>query len=432
MNDVLPEPEAALSLTRHRPFVAFWCLRVCTSLAFQIVAVAVGWQVYAVTGSTLALGLVGLAQFLPMLVLTLPAGHIADQIDRRRIMRLCQCFEALAGLLLLVTTATGVSPPWLIYVAVVMVGAARSFEQPATVSLLPAVVPRAKLQQATALTSSAGQTASILGPALGGVLYALSPVAAFAAIVVLFGLAIVCTTLIRIEHAPARREPLTLNNLFAGLSFIGTRPILLGTITLDLVAVLLGGAVALMPVFASEILHTGPWGLGLLRAAPAVGALVMSLVIARFPMRHRVGRKMFLAVGCFGAATILFGLSRSLPLSVLALVILGAADVVSVVIRSALVQFATPDHMRGRVNAMNWLFVGASNQLGEFESGVTATLFGTVPAVVIGGIGSIVVTLLWMRLFPAMRDVDSLEALTPENQPKVQAQPAATAAAAPR
>lgn len=399
-------------LLRNRSFLLFWVVRVSSSLAFQIIAVSVGWQVYSLTNSTFALGMVGLAQFVPQMILTLPAGHIADQYDRRHIMRACQIVEALAAIALAATALAGHTPPWLIFLAVAAVGGARAFENPSTSSLLPGLVPTSQLQQAISLTSSAGQTAMILGPAMGGILYALGAGLAYSVITALFLLAALATTLIRLDHTPPRREPLTLTNAFAGIGFIRTRPILLGVITLDLFAVLLGGAVALLPVYAKEILHTGPWGLGLLRSSPAIGALTMSLLLARFPLRHRAGLKMFLAVGIFGAATVVFGLSTWLPLSVAALIVLGAADVVSVVIRSALVQFATPDHMRGRVNAMNMLFIGASNQLGEFESGVTAALLGTVPAVVLGGLGSIVVVLLWMRLFPALRRVNNLEALS--------------------
>ncbi|AWV23711.1 Macrolide-efflux protein [Roseomonas mucosa] len=406
------QAEAASPLLRNRSFLLFWVTRVSSALAFQVIAVSVGWQVYALTGSTFALGMVGLAQFVPQMILTLPAGHIADQYDRRHIMRACQLAEALAGLTLAATALAGHTPTWLVFVAVAAVGAARAFESPATTSLLPGLVPSSQLQQAISLTSSAMQTAMILGPALGGLLYALGAGLAYSIVTALFLTAALATTLIRLDHTPPRREPLTLANAFAGIGFIRTRPILLGVITLDLFAVLLGGAVALLPVYAKEILHTGPWGLGLLRSSPAIGALAMSLLLARFPMRHHAGLKMFGAVGVFGLATVVFGLSTWLPLSVAALVVLGAADVVSVVIRSALVQFATPDHMRGRVNAMNMLFIGASNQLGEFESGVTAALLGTVPAVVLGGIGSIVIVLLWMRVFPALRRVDNLEALS--------------------
>lgn len=371
-------------------------------------AVAVGWRVYELTGSAFDLGLVGLSQFLPIVVLTLAAGHAADRYDRRRIVQACQAIECAAALVLASGTAAG----WLgvpgIFATVAVIGGARAFEAPTLSALMPGLVERAQLPQASAFSASANQTATIIGPAAGGFLYALAATAPFACVAGLYALAVMAVALIRVERAIAVPEPASLRSVFLGLAFIGNNKAILGAISLDLFAVLLGGATALLPIFARDILHTGSWGLGMLRASPAVGALAMSVLIAHRPLRHRAGRRMFGAVVVFGLATIVFGLSHSLWLSMAALCVLGAADVISVVVRYALVQSNTPDAMRGRVSAVNTLFIGTSNQLGEFESGTTAALFGTVPAVLLGGIGTIAVALLWMRLFPALRDVDRL------------------------
>jgi MFS family permease len=396
------------SVLRHPPFVFFWCARVLSSFAYQMNAVAIGWLVYALTGSAFDLGLVGLAQFLPILLLTLAAGHVADQYDRRRIVQICQAIECAAAILL----ACGVTFGWLsagvIFAIVAVIGAARAFEAPTLAALMPGLVSPAQLPQASAYAASASQTATILGPAAGGLLYALGATVPFACVAGLYALAILAMAFVQLARAVPKREPVSLRSVFMGLAFIRSNPAILGAISLDLFAVLLGGATALLPIFARDILHTGSWGLGLLRAAPAVGALAMSVLLARRPIRKRAGRVMFAAVAVFGVATIVFALSHSIWLSLAALALLGAADVVSVVIRFSLVQANTPDGMRGRVSAVNMLFVGTSNQLGEFESGMTAALFGTVPAVLIGGIGTIGVALLWMRLFPALRDVDTL------------------------
>ena len=397
------------ALLRHTPFQRYFLGRVFSNFSRQIVAVAIGWQVYELTGSALALGMVGLIQFLPTAVLTFIAGHAADRYDRKRVVQICQWVEALtAGVL-----AWGSFEGWLtvthIYVASVVFGITASFERPAAAALVPAVVPPGGLQQGTALSSGAMQLASIAGPALGGFVYAASPGAPYAATAVFWLLAGVLNGSIKLDRPARTPEVPTLNSLFAGVRFVRDNPAVLGTISLDLFAVLLGGATALLPIFASDILHTGPLGLGVLRAAPAVGALLMTVYLARHQIQRRVGMRMFQAVIVFGVATIVFALSRDLWLSVAALSIMGAADTISVVIRLSLVQLVTPDDMRGRVGAVNFLFINASNQLGEFESGVTAALFGTVPAALIGGVGTIVVALLWMRLFPTLRDVEKLE-----------------------
>ncbi len=396
-------------LLHHRPFVLFWFARVFSAIAFQVSAVAVGWQIYALTGSAFNLGMVGLVQFLPMVILTFIVGHIADRYDRRAIIGTCQAVEGCATALLAVGSFTGWLHPAGIFTAVAIVGAARSFEHPTMSALLPGLIPAPLLPKAAALASSAHQTATIVGPALGGLLYAAGPTLPYAAAAALFLSAGMLSALIKLERTTPCPEPLSLNSLFSGIAFIRSRPAILGAISLDLFAVLLGGATALLPIYARDILHTGPWGLGMLRSSPAVGALCMSFVLARRPLESRIGQVMFAAVSVFGMATMIFAVSSSLILSLGALCILGAADVISVVIRMTLVQLATPDPMRGRVSAINSLFIGTSNQFGEFESGVTAALFGTVPAVMIGGIGTVAVALIWMRLFPELRNVDSFE-----------------------
>jgi MFS family permease len=396
-------------MLRHKPFAFFWFARGFTSIAFQIQGVAVGWQVYALTGSPFYLGLVGLAQFLPMFLLTLAVGHVADRYDRRIIVRLCQIVEGLAAAALAYGSFSGWQSKESILAVVFIAGAARAFEGPTMQALVPGLVPGPFIPRAVAWSASAHQTATILGPALGGLLYMAGPTAAYATASILFLTASSFVALIRIERTPPNREPVSLQSLFAGIVFIRNQPVILAAISLDLFAVLLGGATALLPVYARDILVTGPWGLGLLRSAPAVGALAMSIFLARTTIERRIGRIMFGAVVIFGAATIVFALSTSFVLSLGALVVLGAADVISVVIRSSLVQIKTPDEMRGRVSAVNSMFIGTSNQLGEFESGLTAALFGVVPAVLIGGVGTLIVVIIWMRLFPQLVKIDSLK-----------------------
>lgn len=382
-----------------------------SAISLQIVSVAVGWQVYALTHSTFQLGMVGLAQFLPVISLALIAGHTADRYDRRTVARACQTVEAAVTALLALGSATGRLDTPRILAAVAVLGGARAFEYPAMAALLPGLVAETRFPRAAAASASAIQAAIVVGPALGGLLYAAGATVPYACAAILFLAASLFAASIRRPPAAAAKVPSDLRSVFQGVAFIRRHPPILGSISLDLFAVLLGGATALLPVYARDILHIGPWGLGTLRAAPAVGALAMSLVLARRPLQRRVGRTMFAAVMVFGLATIVFAFSTSLLLSLAVLVVLGAADVVSVVIRSSLVQLGTPDAMRGRVSAVNWMFIGTSNQLGEFESGVTAALLGTVPAVALGGVGTIAVALLWMRLFPGLRQVDSLESV---------------------
>jgi MFS family permease len=373
-----------------------------------MLAVAVGWQVYELTNDPLALGLVGLAQFIPAILLLLIAGHVADRYDRRRVTTLAQIIEALAAALLAFGTAGGFMTRELILAAVFLFAIGRTFEAPTMQALVPALVPPPLLARAVAGTSSATQAAIITGPALGGFLYVVSPILTYGLCAFLFLLGSVLIHFLPVRSQQVDRRPASLGDFFAGISFIRRNPVVLGAISLDLFAVLLGGALALLPIFARDILHTGPWGLGLLRAAPAIGALAISVVLTRRAPRRHVGRIMFTAVAGYGIATIVFALSTSFALSAAALVVLGAVDMVSVVIRQTLVQLETPDTMRGRVSAVNSLFVGTSNQLGDFRAGTMAAVFGTVPAVLIGGIGTLLVVAVSLKIFPALRRIENL------------------------
>ena len=397
-----------LLLRRHKPFIAFWLARVFTASGFQMLTVAIGWHLYQLTGNVLDLGLVGLAEFLPRLLFMLHAGHVADRFERRKIAAACQSLQALVALALLIGSTSDSISRELIFVLAFLLGLARTFEMPATQALLPNVVPLDLFPRAVAASATAMQAATIIAPALGGLLYALGAQWVYGPSVLLYVLACSLMLNLRAEGQVLRKEPANLETLLAGIRFIRSKPDVLGSISLDLFAVLLGGATALLPVFARDILLTGPWGLGLLRSAPAVGALLMSLWLARFPIERRTGPIMFTSVAVFGVATIGFGLSTSFWLSMAILVLLGAADMISMVIRGSLVQLDTPDAMRGRVSAVNGLFIGASNQLGEFESGVTAHWFGTVPSVLIGGIGTLVITGSWIKLFPSLARRDRL------------------------
>jgi len=405
-----PSPaQASADLLRSHPaFVQFWFARICSSFGFQMLSVAVGWQVYAITGRALDLGLIGLVQFFPSVMLALPAGHVADQFERRRIVMLGQIVDMLAIVALAAISLMHLAHEAMILTLVFVIGVAKAFEFPALQSMLPALVPSAILPRAMAANASAGQTAMIMGPAVGGLLYVAGPGTVYAVCAALYLIAVVLMAHLRYEQAQPKREPATLKTLFAGVHFIRHRPDVLGVISLDLFAVLLGGATALLPIFAKDILHTGPWGLGLLRAAPAVGALLMSLWLARHNMERRVGPIMFASVAGFGVATLVFAVSKALWLSLIALFALGAFDMVSMVIRGALVQLDTPDDMRGRVSAVNAIFINTSNQLGEFESGLLAAWCGAVNATLIGGIGTLVVVGLWMTMFPTLRRRQSL------------------------
>jgi MFS family permease len=399
------------SILRDAIYRRFWLSRAASTLSFQMAAVAIGWQVYELSHSTFSLGLVGLVEFLPILLLTLLVGHVADRFDRRKIMGICQAVAGITMAALALGSGLHRVTTLGIYCAAAVVGMARAFERPATQALLPSVVKVEQVAQAIAWSSSATQTAGILGPAFGGLLYGFGAQAPYWVCAALYAAAALLSWWIKPARTIVRKPDSTTESLFSGIHYIRDRKQILGAISLDLFVVLLGGATALLPAYARDILRTGPWGLGLLRLAPAVGALTISVVLAKYPIRGRAGRKMFAAVVVFGLATIAFALSRSFLLSMGILFVLGAADVVSVVVRSSLVQLETPDSMRGRVSAVNSLFIGTSNQLGQFESGVTASWWGVVPATVVGGVGSIAVALVWMWIFPGLRKLDQVSAV---------------------
>jgi MFS family permease len=399
---------ASESLLQQRPFCFFALARVASTLALQMQVVAVGWQIYQMTGSAFNLGMIGLVQFVPSLFLVFVVGHVADRYDRRLILMSCVLLEACCALLL----GTGSLGGWLtkevIFTAVFLIGVGRAFSAPLMQVMVSATVPAPMLPRAIAAFASITQIAIIIGPALGGFLYVAGPGAVYFCSFGMFMLSALLVWLVRINRPVKAKPAVTLKALFAGIAFIRSRPAVLGAISLDLFAVLLGGATALLPIYAHDILHTNSFGLGMLRSAPAVGALTIGLLLARYPLKNNIGRIMFAAVACFGLSTLVFALSHWFLLSLLMLAILGASDMVSVVIRSSFVQLQTPDEMRGRVNAVNSVFVGTSNQLGEFESGITAAWLGAVPAVIVGGIGTLVVVALWIRLFPDLYKVDRL------------------------
>lgn len=407
LEHTMPSSDMPLLLT-NRSLLYFLIARMSAAFAMQMVTVAVGWQIYALTENSFYLGLVGLVQFLPMFLLTLVVGYVADRFNRRLIIGLCQGLISIAVFLLALGSYQGWMTKEGILTIVFFIGIVNAFQGPPMQALLPNIVSRELFPKAATWAASAFQIATILGPALGGILYALGPAVVYVAAAILSVLTSIVVFLISVRQERAKREPVNLRSFFSGISFIKSKPVVLGAISLDLFAVLFGGATALLPVYASKILMIGPLGLGLLRSAPAVGALLMSVFLARKPLKRKVGRTMFTAVIFFGLSTIVFAVSTSFFLSLAVLFILGAADVISVVIRSTLVQMETPDDMRGRVSSVNQMFVGTSNQLGEFESGLTAAWLGTVPAVLVGGIGTIIVVLLWMKLFPGLLNYDKL------------------------
>ncbi len=404
----MPDTLRAADVLRLPGLVRFLCARVLATLAAQIQTVAVGWQIYNISHDPLDLGLIGLSQFLPFVVLILPAGQVADRYDRRRIVAWCYGVSTVCALLLLIFTLRQLTTLWPVFAAMVLLGCARAFSMPSGQALLPNLVPRESFARAVALNSSVFQIATIVGPALGGLLYLAGPAAVYATVAVLAALAFVLMMGIGPETGIQRRaEPMNWTTLLSGLRFVWSRPIVLGAISLDLFAVLFGGAVALLPVFARDILHAGPVALGLLRTAPGLGASICALVLAINPLRRHVGAWMFGGVAVFGVATVVFGLSENFMVSLIALAVLGAADMVSVYIRHLLVQLETPDAIRGRVSAVSSVFIGASNELGEFESGVTAKWWGAVRAVVIGGVATLMVTGIWARLFPSLRHMQT-------------------------
>lgn len=393
---------------RSREFTCYFISRFLSALATRMIDVAVAWLVYDITGSPIALGLIGLAIFAPNILFLLIAGHVADHYDRRRVMILCYCVAAASSLGLYLMVATNSATPPIIYALIFLIGTARAFSSPASAAIVPSLVPKEIFANAIAVNSSAYQVATIIGPAVGGLAYMLGASFVFLATTLIEISCVVLLFMLKPRPPASDRSELTWEYLTAGLKFIRFNKTLLGLTSLDMFAVLLGGATALLPIFAKDIFETGPAGLGLLRSAPSLGAVVTAVLLARFPLNSRVGMRMFQAVAIFGVATIGFGLSPNILFALPCLVILGAADMVSVYVRSTLVQLETPDEMRGRVSAVNSMFIGASNELGEFESGLLASLLGPVGAVLVGGVGAIGVTVLWMRLFPALRDRDKL------------------------
>lgn len=398
------------ALRAHTGYMRLWWSRLAGVGGGQMLMVALGWQMYALTGSAFDLGLVGLLQFVPALALALPAGQLIDRWHRGRILAACMAMLAGVAALLWAASAGGWASRGLLLALAVLLGAVRAFQLPATQALTPLLVPPAMLPRALAFSSGGLQAAVIAGPAIGGLVYTAGASAVYALCLALFALSTGLTLAIRYTHTPPPREPVTLDTLLAGVRYLKGQPVLLGAISLDLFAVLLGGATALLPIYAKDVLGVGPWGLGLLRAAPAVGALAMSLWLVRRPIERHAGRRLLAAVAIYGAAMLVFGVSSALWLSLLALAIGGGADMVSVVVRQTLVQLETPNHMRGRVSAVNGLFIGASNQLGEFRAGAMAAGIGAVGSVLAGGAGTLLVAWAWRRLFPALAARDALVA----------------------
>lgn len=402
-----PAKRRTLDVLRHTGFLRFLAARFLASLAVQMQTVAVGWQIYDITHDPLDLGLVGLSQFLPFVVLILPAGQIADRYDRRRILGWCYALETMCALALLAFTLQGFQAAWPVFAAMVLMGCARAFSMPSGHALLPNLVPPEDFGRAVALNSSVFQLCAVAGPALGGLVYLAGARIVYAVVAMLLLIAVLLMARVNAgARGDAPAEPSGMGTLFSGLRFVWSKPTVLGAISLDLFAVLFGGATALLPVFARDVLHVGPAGLGLLRTAPGIGASLCAIVLAFHPVVRRVGVWMFAGVGVFGAAMVVFGLSRSFLLSFACLLVSGAADMVSVYIRHLLVQLQTPDAIRGRVSAVNAVFIGASNELGEFESGITAQWWGATRAVIVGGIATVIVTAIWIRIFSLLWRMD--------------------------
>lgn len=418
MTDPITPDVSLMSVLRLRDFRLFLTGRFLGTLGTQIQSVAVGWQVYEITKSPMALGFVGLAQFLPMVILLLPAGDIADRIDRRLVIAGSYFLQAISVALLiaLTWTGTGAHTMWPFYLVLAIFGTARAFSGPALRAFVPLLVSTEQLPRGIAISSSSFQIAVIVGPALGGFIYIAGPLAAYGTCLIFFLGVAISFLAIRTQHQQQPIDPLlsAFGRLTAGIAYIRSKPIILGAISLDLFAVLLGGATALLPIYASDILHVGPQGLGLLRSAPAIGAVLINFLLIAMPLQRYTGLIMFGCVGIFGVATIIFGVSENFLLSMGALLVMGAADMVSVYVRSTLIPLATPPEKLGRVSAVDLLFISASNELGEFESGVMAGLLGTVPSVVVGGLGTLGIVGLWMWLFPALRKIDKLMDVTPD------------------
>ena len=409
MNFDTPDPGQRYEAFKHGAFMRFWLARFLATFSTQIVSVAVGWQIYDLTRDPLDLGLVGIIQFLPALLLVLVTGAVADRYGRRLIMGLASAIEALCALSLVLLTWHGLAGPGPIFIVLAVFGVARAFFGPASASLVANLVPRDVFANAVAWNSSAWQTATIVGPVAGGLLYGLSAEIAYGSAAILMVAATLLVFSISRPSQKSQTDRPTVETLFAGIRYIMGEKVVLGAISLDLFAVLLSGAVALLPVYARDILELGPWGLGLLRAAPGVGAILVAIWLTGHPLRDHAGLLMFGFVALFGVLTVLFGISTVPWLSITALALLGAADMISVYVRETLIQLWTPDAVRGRVNAVNMVFVGASNELGEFRAGTMAALIGTVPAVVFGGVGAVAVAGIWAYLFPELRKIRHLQ-----------------------
>ena len=418
MADAVTRGMMDTAIYRGRDFNYFLSSRFLATAAMQVQSVAIGWQIYDIERTPFALGMVGLCQFAPMFLLTLPAGEISDRFDQRRVLAFALMVLGICSGLFLLLSLVEPRNALLFYAVLVLFGAARGFAGPSSQSLLAFLVPPERLAKSIALSSSAFTIAVIAGPALGGILFATGPIATYSFCVAGFLLSglLAMTLGGRMLDRSRAGAATRWERVVEGIRFVRERPIVLGAISLDLFAVLLGGAVALLPVFARDILHVGPIGLGALRSAPAAGAALTAFSLSRWPIMRRSGTRMFAAVAVFGLATIAFGLSRNFYLSLAALIVVGASDMISVNVRQSLINFATPDPMRGRVGAVSMLFIGASNELGEFESGITAAWFGTIPAVIVGGIGTLAVVAAWMKMFPRLRNVDKLTDVAPDAQ----------------
>lgn len=404
-----PPASPAPSLASEHAFIRYLIARCFGTLAVQMQTVAVGWQVYDITHDPLDLGLIGLSQFLPFIILILPAGHAADHYDRRKILTGCYLLNMTSALGLLAFSVLGIHAAGPIFAVMTLLGITRAFAMPSAQALVPNLVRPELFAKATAVNSTVFQVCTIVGPTLGGVLYLAGPGAVFGTVATLLGISTLLMTRVRIGGRSGTVAPaVSLRSLLSGLTFVRSKPTVLGAISLDLFAVLFGGATALLPIYARDILHTTSVGLGVLRTAPGIGAAVCALVLSLSPLDRHVGRWLFAGVGIFGAATVVFGLSTNIVVSVIALVLLGAGDMVSVYLRHLLVQLETPDEIRGRVSAVNAVFIGASNELGEFESGITAAWFGTVRAVVLGGVATMLVASTWAWWFPQLRRMDRL------------------------
>jgi MFS family permease len=409
--------QARRSVFRHRDFALFWVAMVTEAFALQMAIVAVGWQVYSVRENPLDLGLIGLAEFLPLLLLALPAGQLADRIPRRRLLGLMVAIDVVVLLGLLSVTVAGPDRVWPFFALAFLLGIGSAIGAPAGRALTPSLVPQELLVSALAQRSIAFQLSLVAGPAVGGLLFALRAELVYVAGIGLSVIALACVLSLRKGREPAAEGVEGLHEVLAGVRLIRRTNVLLGAISLDLFAVLLGGAVALLPIFAKDVLDVGPTGLGFLRTAPAIGSFVAALWLARRPIRRRAGPTLLLVVALFGGSMVVFGLSREMWLSMLALACGGAFDMVSVVLRSTILPLVTPDTVRGRVNAVEMVFISASNELGAFESGVAAALVGAVPAVLVGGIATIAIAGIWWRLFPALARVDRLDELRPVTEP---------------